>query len=84
MLRREGGFFLGALVWNYGLVAFGALPLLLAAVALGLLAPRQAGWLALGACLVLPWLLHRLAWRLWLGTYYACLPDQLGRGPTDD
>ena len=83
VLRRPGGFFLGALVWNYGLIAFGALPLLLAAGLLGWVSWRQAAWAAAGAGLLLPWFLHRLAWRLWLGTYYGFLPWQLGRSSDD-
>lgn len=34
-LRRKEGFFLGAIVWNYGLTAFGVLPLVLVAYRLG-------------------------------------------------
>lgn len=83
VLRRHGGFFLGALVWNYGLVAFGILPLLLVAVLSGWLTGRQAAWAALAAGMALPWFLHRLAWRLWLGTFYGFLPGQL-RGESDD
>lgn len=83
VLRRAGGFFLGALVWNYGLIAFGVLPLLLATAGLGWVSWRQAGWAAAACCVALPWLLHGLAWRLWLGTYYGFLPEQLGRGSDD-
>ncbi len=83
VLRRPGGFFLGALVWNYGLIAFGFLPLLLVAGILGWISWRQAAYAAGLAGLLLPWLLHRLAWRLWIGTYYAVLPGQLEAGRDD-
>lgn len=83
VLRRPGGFFLGALVWNYGLIAFGVLPILLVALSRDWLTPRQAAYAALAAGLTLPWFLHRLAWRLWIGTYYGFLPGQLGRESDD-
>jgi hypothetical protein len=83
LLRRPGGFFLGALVWNYGLIAFGVLPLLLAAGSLGWLTWRQVAAGALAAGLVLPWFLHRLAWRLWIGVHYGFLPGQMD-GRMDD
>lgn len=76
-LRRGGGFFLGALVWSYGLIAFGALPLIGAAVLTGLVGAQAASRLAVAAVLLLPVLLNGLSWRLWLGTYYGFLPEQL-------
>ena len=83
VLRRPGGFFLGALVWNYGLIAFGYLPLLLIPGALGWMGWKSVAIAAAAGGLLLPWFLHGLAWRLWIGTYYGFLPEQLGR-ETDD
>ena len=83
VLRRPGGFFLGALVWNYGLIAFGYLPLLLIPGALGWMGWKSVAIAASAGGLLLPWFLHGLAWRLWIGTYYGFLPEQLGR-ETDD
>lgn len=83
VLRRQGGFFLGALVWNYGLIAFGYLPLLLIPGAMGWIGWRTVALAAAVGGLLLPWFLHGLAWRLWIGTYYGFLPGQLGR-ETDD
>lgn len=83
ILRRPGGFFLGALVWNYGLIAFGYLPLLLIPGLLGWVGWKPLVWAAVIGGLVLPWLIHGLAWRLWIGTYYTWLPEQLGKR-TDD
>lgn len=83
VLRRHGGFFLGALVWNYGLIAFGYLPLLLIPGLLGWLNWKQLIWAAVIGGMVLPWLIHGFAWRLWIGTYYTWMPDQLGK-TTDD
>jgi len=77
LLRRKDGFFLGAIVWNYGLTAFGALPLLLFAFAQGWLAGLTAVKLAAVVALAVPPFIHAFAWRLWLGTYYGFLPEQL-------
>lgn len=79
-LRRKEGFFLGAIVWNYGLTAFGVLPLVLAAYRLGWLDGAWAVRLAVAAIFVVPPLIHAFAWRLWVGTYYGFLPDQLPSG----
>ena len=79
-LRRKEGFFLGAIVWNYGLTAFGVLPLVLVAYRLGWIGGDWAVRLAVGAIFVVPPLIHAFAWRLWVGTYYGFLPDQLPSG----
>ncbi len=77
VLRRREGFFLGAMVWNYGLTAFGLLPVLLLLRAYGWIGFAAAVWLAVAVLLLVPWLIHGFAWRLWLGTYYGFLPEQL-------
>jgi len=79
-LRRKEGFFLGAIVWNYGLTAFGVLPLVLLAHRLGWVGDVWAVRSALGAIFLVPPLIHAFAWRLWVGTYYGFLPDQLPSG----
>ena len=79
-LRRKEGFFLGAIVWNYGLTAFGVLPLVLLAQRLEWIGSVWAIRLAIGAIFLVPPLIHAFAWRLWIGTYYAFLPDQLPSG----
>jgi len=79
-LRRKEGFFLGAIVWNYGLTAFGVLPLVLLAYRLDWVSAAVAVRLAIAAIFVVPPLIHALAWRLWVGTYYGFLPDQLPSG----
>ena len=76
-LRRKEGFFLGAIVWNYGLTAFGVLPLLLGAYRLGWVGGDWAVRLAVGAIFVVPPLIHAFAWRLCIGTYYGFLSYQL-------
>ena len=79
-LRRKEGFFLGAIVWNYGLTAFGVLPLVLVAHRVGLVGDGGAVRLAVAAIFLVPPLIHAFAWRLWIGTYYAFLSDQLPSG----
>ena len=79
-VRRKEGFFLGAIVWNYGLTAFGVLPLVLVAYRLGWIGGDWSVRLAVGAIFVVPPLIHAFAWRLWIGTYYGFLPDQLPSG----
>ena len=77
VLRRREGFFLGAMVWNYGLTAFGLLPVLLVLRAYDWVSFATAVKLAIAVILLVPWLIHGFAWRLWLGTYYGFLPGQL-------
>jgi hypothetical protein len=79
-LRRKEGFFLGAIVWNYGLTAFGVLPLVLVAQRLEWIGSVWAIRLAVGAIFLVPPLIHAFSWRLWIGTYYAFLSDQLPSG----
>ena len=79
-LRRKEGFFLGAIVWNYGLTAFGVLPLVLLAQSLAWVGSDGAIRLAIAAIFLVPPLIHAFSWRLWIGTYYAFLPDQLPSG----
>lgn len=77
MLRRKEGFFLGAIVWNYSLTAFGVLPLILLAYQWQWLDRAAMVRFAVLVIFLVPPLIHALAWRLWVGTYYAFLPDQL-------
>jgi uncharacterized protein (DUF983 family) len=77
VLRRKEGFFLGAIVWNYGLTAFGVLPVLLFCFAQGWVGGLTAVKIAAATALVVPPFIHAFAWRLWLGTYYGWLPGQL-------
>ena len=88
VLRRPGGFFLGSLVWNYGLIAFGGIPVLAVLTHwLHWFSWRQAVWVAVILGLTLPWFIHRLAWRLWIATYYGFLPEQVEvdrRSDTDE
>lgn len=71
------------MVINYGVVAFGALPVILLLWTLGLVNGQVAIALALMASLVLPVLLYRWAWSTWLGVYYYFLPHELPRNVTE-
>ena len=77
VMRRHDGFFLGALVLNYGMVAFGALPVPLMLFQFRLVSKELAVGAALAFGLLLPLLLYRTAWKLWLALHYGCLPLQL-------
>ncbi len=76
-LRRKDGFFLGSIVWNYGLISFGVLPILLLCQSKNWISTDHAIQIAVIAAFVLPFFIHGFAWRLWIGTYYGFFPDQL-------
>lgn len=76
-LERGDGYYLGPLCINYGLVAIGFVaPVLLCGVA-GWISLTVALTLVIGGGLLLPILLYRTSWSLWLMLYYLCLPDEL-------
>lgn len=77
VFRRHEGFYLGALVWNYGMVAFGVLPWVVVAWRFHLLDRSQALMVAVVICFSLPAVLYRTSWKLWLASHYAMLPHQL-------
>jgi hypothetical protein len=74
---RGEGFFLGAMVWNYGVTVFGLLAPITLACYLGWLRPSVAVALALLAAVVFPWVFYKLSWSLWLASYYFFLPHEL-------
>jgi len=83
-LERGDGYFLGPLCINYGLVVFGYVaPLLLLGVA-GWIPFKLALAVALGGALILPLLMYRFCWSLWLMIYYMCLPDELHANRPED
>ena len=74
---QEDGFSLGAVPLNYSLtVMVWVLPLSLAFL-FGWLSLPVAGTLAGIGVLVIPFLTYRHSKRLWLGLYYAILPNEL-------
>lgn len=83
-LERGNGYFLGPLCINYGIVALlYVAPLLLAGVA-GWIPFRLMLAVALLGALLLPVLLYRFSWSLWLMTYYSCLPGELHANRPED
>lgn len=83
-LERGDGFFLGPLCLNYGAVAFFfAAPVLITGFA-GWVPANVAVALALGGALLLPALLYRWSWSLWLMLYYLCLPGELHANRPED
>lgn len=81
---HQDGFYLSALVINYGLVVFGyIIPLLLLSYAVHL--PREVlfGAMFLGS-IGFPFLIYRWSWTLWLGTYYLFIPHELPRNQEEE
>lgn len=76
-LQRSSGWWLGPLVINYGLIVFILVLPLLAAGFMGWLSLKWAIGLAVFSGLVVPFLLYRWSWSLWLMIYYVLLPHEL-------
>lgn len=76
-LRRSDGFFLGAWVINYGIVAFGALPAPMFAWKFGMLSGDATVACVIALGMLLPIFLYRTSWKLWLALHYGILPHQL-------
>ncbi|WP_309385921.1 hypothetical protein [Cerasicoccus frondis] len=76
-LSRSDGFFLGAVVWNYGLTVFGCLPPLFILHVLGVISLTTLGVLGVIIGIVVPPVIYPWAWSLWLMTYYWALPHEL-------
>ncbi len=88
-IEKGDGAFLGPLVINYGVTAFGVIiPVILLYVA-GRIGAGAALAVCLVASLAVPLLLYRLSWGWWLMLYYFFLPDNLpanleGRSEDDE
>lgn len=82
-LSRSDGFFLGAMVWNYGLTVFGALPVVLLCAWLFHFPKALTVGLCVGVGLIMPILIYRFAWGLWLASYYFVLPHELPANATE-
>jgi len=83
-LERGDGYYLGPLCINYGIVVFGYVaPLLLTGFS-DWVSLKLALALALSGALLLPLLLYRISWSLWLMIYYFCLPDELHANRPED
>ncbi|HVU38028.1 MAG TPA: DUF983 domain-containing protein, partial [Opitutales bacterium] len=74
---RGNGFFLGAMVWNYGVTVFGLLTWVVLAALEGWLSPPAAITLGMAVAIVFPIVFYKWSWSLWLMAYYAVLPNEL-------
>ncbi|WP_438481363.1 DUF983 domain-containing protein [Oleiharenicola lentus] len=76
-IEKDEGFFLGAMAINYGVTVIGFLSPVAILWYYGVLGPKLAIGLALGAAVFLPLLLYRStrSWQLML--YYSFLPQHL-------
>jgi len=75
--ERGNGFFLGAMVWNYGVTVFGLLPFVVLAAISGWISIPIAIGLGIGLGIVFPILFYKYSWSLWLTSYYLVLPNEL-------
>jgi uncharacterized protein (DUF983 family) len=76
-IERGDGEFLGPLVINYGLTAFGIVVPVIVLYAAGRLGGAATLLIAFAASLAAPLLLYRLSWGWWLALYYLFLPGNL-------
>lgn len=83
-LSRSEGFFLGAMVWNYGLTVFGVLPFILLSGWQGWISWSTVVVLSLISGILFPVLFYRQAWGLWLASYYFILPHELPANHHED
>jgi uncharacterized protein (DUF983 family) len=88
-IETGDGAFLGPFVINYAITAFGLVIPIIVLYAVGRLGPTAALALALVSALLVPLLLYRLSWSLWLMVYYFFLPENIpanleGRAPEDE
>lgn len=83
-LARSDGFFLGAMVWNYGLTVFGGFPVLFAFYFAGLYPPMTLALLCILLGILMPIVIYPWAWSLWLMTYYFVLPHELPANNRED
>jgi uncharacterized protein (DUF983 family) len=79
-IDRGGGFFLGPVSINYGIVAFGIVaPLILLGV-IGVLPLTLAVILGGAGAVLLPILLYRSSWSLWVAGFYLLFPHLMSPG----
>jgi uncharacterized protein (DUF983 family) len=88
-IEKGDGAFLGPLVINYGITAFGIVIPVILLYASGKLGAMPTLAIALAAAVGAPLLLYRLSWSWWLMLYYFFLPDNLpdnlgGRSEDDE
>ena len=86
-IDRGGGFFLGPVALNYGFVAFGLISPIIVLGVIGVIRLDVAVLLSGIGALLLPILLYRFSWAVWVAGFYACFPALLtpaGRALIDD
>lgn len=83
-LERGDGYYLGPLCINYGTVVFGYVAPILLAGAAGWIPFKLALAIALSGALLLPILMYRFCWSVWLMIYYICLPGELHANRPED
>lgn len=76
-LNSGEGFFLGPMVINYGIAVLGFAVPCIALWAAGVFPLAWAFGVAAAGCVILPIVLYRVSWSLWLMIYFWFLPDRL-------
>jgi len=74
---RGDGFYLGAMVWNYGVTVFGLMGPIAVAFVHGWMSLPLAVGLGLAIGLIFPWFFYKWSWSFWLCSYYVVLPHEL-------
>ena len=88
-IEKGDGAFLGPLVINYGVTAFGIVVPVILFYAAGKLGAVATLCICVAGSLIVPLFLYRLSWSWWLMLYYFFLPDNLpanlaGRSEDDE
>ncbi|MGC6423454.1 MAG: DUF983 domain-containing protein [Lentimonas sp.] len=84
-LERGDGYYLGPLCLNYGFVAVGfVLPVLGVGLLIEAFSFNVSLAIALVGAFILPLLLYRISWSIWLMIYYICLSDELHANHSED
>jgi hypothetical protein len=84
-LERGDGYYLGPLCINYGFVAIGFVtPVLLISVFIEAFPFNVGLAIALIGAVLMPLVLYRTTWSLWLMIYYICLPGELHANHPED
>lgn len=83
-LERGDGYYLGPLCINYGIIAFFFVSPILLLGFLEWIPLKAALAVALIGALLLPILVYRYSWSLWLMVYYLFLSDELHANREED
>lgn len=86
-IDRGGGFFLGPVALNYGIVAFGIIAPLIFLGVMDVIPVNVAVVIGVVGSILFPIVLYRFSWSLWVAGFYACFPHLMtagGRKAHDD